>query len=138
MVRWIKEIAALLSIGCVVGYAGILAFSPVGAYAPWRASPLELSLVSLLCGLLLGMVSRRAPLLMIIASCLSVGIFGGIWSYITWTQVGRFFSLPELLIADAVFLFVLQRGSILFTISALFGLLGASAGLMLVPRHEPT
>ena len=129
----LKQSTAVVSVALVLAYVGLTSLSDIRDYAPWPANLLGLSLVSVLCGSLLALIDQKALSLMSFASVLSVLIFGSFWSLASWSLVRVQVSLLELILSDLVFLYVAQRGALLFAVSILFGLIGATGMQILLP-----
>ena len=116
--------ASVCAVAAILAYMGLTSLSHVGDYVAWPADMLALSIVAALCGALLAMAEERAIRLLMMASLMSVLLFGGFWVYASWALLGNQFPLAELILSDLVFLYVIQRGFWLVAPSLVFGLLG--------------
>jgi hypothetical protein len=125
----IRQISAVVAAALVIAAVSVLTLTPIGPFLVGRISLLWLGVTAALCGALLAMSSERALLLVTVAAGLAVVIFGGVWSYLVWVLIGQDLSAVvsfwELALSDYVFLYVAQRGAIIFMFSAAFGVVGA-------------
>ena len=113
---------------------GLISLSDVGGYVAWPADMLALSIVATLCGILLALAEEKAVLLLVLASVVSVILFGGYWAYTSWVLLGDQFPILEHLLSDLVLLYILQRSFLLVAPSFPFGLLG----VIVVELNLPT
>lgn len=128
MGRRVRQGTEVVAAALVLAYVGTVAFSHVGDFAPWSTNLLWLSVASAICGALLALSSlsgEEAVWSIIAAPVLAVLIFGSVWIYIWWALAGQYISLFDLILSDFVFLYVVQRGFVMFLVSVPFGVLGA-------------
>ena len=138
MVERVRQGTATFAVALVLAYGMAATLPPVRDFAPWPFDLFWLSVTSVICGVLLGLTSSEAGWSMIAAaSILAILIFTAIRSYIVWQLVGQQISLSlfDLVLSDLVFLYVIQRGLILFMASAIFGLIGAVFASIILPEH---
>ena len=112
---------------------GLISLSDVGGYVAWPADMLALSIVATLCGILLALAEETAVLLLVLASVVSVLLFGGYWAYTSWVLLGDQFPILEHLLSDLVLLYILQRSFLLVASSFTFGLFG----VIVVELNQP-
>ncbi len=130
----LRSAASVLAVASILAYLGLITLSDIGGYVPWQANMLVLSTGAVLSGIVLALAEERAMLLQLIASLLSVLLFGGFWTYATWGLLGGFVPLFELLLSDFVLLYTLQRGFLLVGPGIVFGLLGVIIVHLLLPK----
>ena len=138
MVERVRQGTATFAAALVLAYGMAATVPPVHDFAPWPSDLIWLTVLSVICGALLGLTNSEAGWVMIAAaSVLAILFFTAIRSYIVWQLVGRQVSLSlfELVLSDLVFLYVIQTGLILFMISAIFGLIGAVLASVILPEH---
>ena len=138
MIERVRQGTATFAAALVLAYGMAATVSPVRDFAPWPSDLFWLCVISVICGVLLGLTSSEAGWSMIAAaSILAILIFTAIRSYIVWQLVGKQISLSlfDLVMSDLVFLYVIQRGLILFMASAIFGLIGAVFASIILPEH---
>ena len=124
MSSWFRQSLAVIAVAAVQAYMGLISLSHVGGYVAWPADMLELSVAAVVCGALLALAEGRSILLLLIASAVSVLLFGGYWAYALWALLGSQFQFFELMLSDVVFLYILLRSFLLTAPSIVFGVLG--------------
>lgn len=115
---------SVCAVAAILAWLGLISLSDLGGYVPWQTDMLAFSLGAALCGVVLALAEERAALLLVIASLLSVPLFGGFWAYAAWGLLGGFVSPLQLLVSDYVLLYTLQRGLLLVGLGIVFGLFG--------------
>lgn len=133
----LRSAASVLAVAAILAYLGLISLSDIGGYVPWQADMLVLSIGAVLSGTVLALAEERAMVLQLIASLLSVPLFGAFWTYATWGLLGGFVPLLELLLSDFVLLYTLQRGFLLVGPGIVFGLLGVIIVHLLLPKLLP-
>jgi hypothetical protein len=127
--RW----AATIAVAIVMTYVGTVAVSEVRDVALWRANLTSLSLVALICGALLAVVSDGAAWSLIFASGLAALACAGVWTFIWWSFLGGYFSIFELIGSNLFVLQAVPRSGVIFLTSVFMGLLGIVVVTILVP-----
>jgi len=135
MMLRLRQWATTVAVAIVVTYVGTVAVTEVRDVALWRADLASLSLVALVCGALLALVSDRAVRSLIFASSLAALIFAGVWTFIWWSFLGGYFSLWELIGSNLFVLQAVPRSGVIFLTSVFMGLLGIVVVTILVPYN---
>ncbi|MSP11988.1 MAG: hypothetical protein EXR62_03405 [Chloroflexi bacterium] len=131
----LQQTIAVLAAALVLTYAGMVAVSDLRDFSPWPFNLLGLAVLSFLCGGVMAASVPRAIWLTLLAAALAVVIFGGLWSYFWWTLLGHYISFSEIALSDYVFLYIAQRGGLMFVITALTGLIGSVTVLAFLPEQ---
>ncbi len=138
---WIRQSLAVIAAAIVLAYVGTTAVSQVRGFAPWQGNLAWLVIAAMICGILIAFTNDDAIWLMIAATVLSVLIFIGLWSVIFWVLLGRALPLHRLILSDFLFIYFVQRGSLILFLGGLFGLLGVASVMILqifIPeRYRP-
>ncbi|MSP14136.1 MAG: hypothetical protein EXR62_14420 [Chloroflexi bacterium] len=135
MQRRLTILLAVIAAAIVLAFTETFTFSSLHDYAIWPLNVGWLTIISLLCGALLSILSNKSLWLITAAALLGVAIFGGIWSYIALQFLGQMFSFSEIIISDFVFLYVVQQGTGMLLFTGLFGIVGAAIARILIPNQ---
>jgi hypothetical protein len=127
--RWTAIIAAAV----VLAYVGTVTVSEVRDFALWPAGLIWLSVFAVICGVLLALISDGAGWSIVMASVLAVLIFAGLWSYIFWAFLGKYFSYFELIVSTPFISQVFRQGFVILITTVPLGLLGVAAATIFVP-----
>ena len=130
----LRATASVCAVAAILAYLGLISLSDVGGYVTWSSDMLTLSIVAVLCGVLLALAEEKSIPLLVIASALSLLLFGVFWAYATLGLLGNYLTLFELILSDLVLLYTLQRGLFLVGTSMVFGLLGVIIVQLLLPK----
>jgi hypothetical protein len=134
MSSWLRQSMAVIAVAAVLAYMGLISFSHVSGYVAWPVDMLALSVVAALCGALLALAEGKSILLLVIASAMSVFLFGGFWMFASWALLGNQFSFVELILSDIVFVYIVQRSFVLAAPGFVFGVLGAIIVELFLPK----
>lgn len=137
MARRIAQYASIAAVASLLAYLGAASVPPMRYFAPAPASLGLVLLAAALAGLLLAFVTDQAPLSVVIAVILALLLFAGIRAVTVGMALRRLISVGvfELISSDAVLLYTLQRGLIMYFAAGLLGLIGSVAGLLLIPQR---
>ncbi|MBI3942333.1 MAG: hypothetical protein HY326_04915 [Chloroflexi bacterium] len=133
MQRTLTVFSAVMATAIVLAYTATFTFSSLHDFAIWPLNVGWLTIISLLCGALLSIISKRSLWLIVASALLGVVFFGGMWSYIALQFLGQLFNFSEIILSDFVFLYVVQQGTGMFMFTSLFGLVGAVAARVIIP-----
>ena len=133
MSSWLRQSMAVIAVAAVLAYMGLISLSHVGGYVAWPVDMLALSVAAALCGVLLALAEGKSILLLVIASAVSVLLFGGFWMYTSWALLGNQFPFVELILSDFVFLYILKRSFFLAAPGFVFGVFGVIIVELVLP-----
>ncbi len=130
----LRSAVSVCAAAAILAWLGLISLSDLGGYVPWQTDMLALSLGATLCGVVLALAEEKVALLLVIASLLSVPLFGGFWAYAAWGLLGGFVPPLQLLVSDYVLLYTLQRGLFLVGLGIVFGLFGVIIVQLVLPK----
>ena len=138
VVHGLRLAAAVVAAALILALVDIVSVSSMRDFVPWSGSLVWMVVISIICGVLLALISPRAAWMIVAASVVAVLVFASLWSYTSWVLLEPYISLLDLsvsdvILSDMVILYVSSRGAVMFMSNAAFGLLGAVATLAFLP-----